>query len=58
MGDIFLLMKNHCVFDEKKFYSKKITDLSIILTLRRPLRRKMRMRRFFDISKAKESSFF
>ena len=30
----------------------------IILTLRRPLRRKLRMRWFFDISKVKESSFF
>ena len=28
------------------------------LTLRRPLRRKVRMRWFFDISKVKESSFF
>ena len=28
------------------------------LTLRRPFRRKVRMRRFFDISKVKESSFF
>ena len=28
------------------------------LTLRRPLRRKFRMRRFFDVSKVKESSFF
>ena len=29
-----------------------------ILTLRRPLRRKLLMRWFFDISKVKESSFF
>ena len=29
-----------------------------MLTLRRPLRRKLRMRLFFDISKVKESSFF
>ena len=28
------------------------------LTLRRPLRRKVRMRWFFDISKEKESRFF
>ena len=28
------------------------------LTLRRPLRRKLRMRWFFDVSKVKESSFF
>ena len=32
-------------------------DLST-LTLRRPLRRKLRMRWFFDVSMVKESSFF
>ena len=31
---------------------------NLILTLRRPLRRKIRMRCFLDISKVKESSFF
>ena len=40
---------------------KKICYISCtvqcLLTLRRPLRRKMRMRWFFDISKMKESSF-
>ena len=30
----------------------------VSLTLMRPLRRKVRMRWFFDISKVKESSFF
>ena len=29
-----------------------------ILTLKRPLRKKLRMRWFFDVSKVKESSFF
>ena len=33
-------------------------SLSVILTLTRPLRRKLRMRWFFDVSKVKESSFF
>ena len=28
------------------------------LTLKRPLRKKLRMRWFFDVSKVKESSFF
>ena len=32
--------------------------LPCVLTLRRPLRRKLLMRWFFDISKVKESSFF
>ena len=31
---------------------------NLTLTLRRPLRRKLRMRWFFDVSKVKESSFF
>ena len=34
----------------------KIGDDS--LTLRRPLRKKLRMRWYFDVSKVKESSFF
>ena len=29
----------------------------MLLTLRRPLRKKLRMRWFFDVSKVKESSF-
>ena len=41
---------------------KKRCDIAIncetILTLRRPLRRKVRMMWFFDISKEKESRFF
>ena len=37
---------------------KILLNLSLILTLRRSLRRKLRMRWFFDISKAKESGFF
>ena len=32
--------------------------LNFNLTLTRPLRRKLRMRWFFDVSKVKESSFF
>ena len=38
--------------------SKSQIRVSLILTLRRPLRRKLRMRWFFDVSKVKESSFF
>ena len=37
--------------------SSDITNVANCLTLRRPLRRKVRMRWFFDISKVKESSF-
>ena len=36
-----------------------LKNISVIeLTLRRPLRRKLRMRWFFDVSKVKESRFF
>ena len=38
----------------QRFYKK----LAIHLTLTRPLRRKLRMRLFLDVSKVKESSFF
>ena len=34
------------------------SDDDIMLTLRRPLRKKLRMKWFFDVSKVKESSFF
>ena len=37
---------------------KNIPSFILKLTLRRPLRRKLWMRWFFDISKVKESSFF
>ena len=41
-----------------KFCSHAVgKDLRMPLTLRRPLRRKLRMRLFFDVSKVKESSF-
>ena len=33
-------------------------ESEIVLTLTRPLRRKLQMRWFFDVSKVKESSFF
>ena len=35
-----------------------VMEVRFLLTLRRPSRRKLRMRWFFDISKVKESSFF
>ena len=41
-----------------KKVSQKIKFCFYELTLRRPLRRKVRMRWFFDVSKVKESSFF
>ena len=40
----------------KYFFTIKINIIK--LTLRRPLRKKLRMRWFFDVSKVKESSFF
>ena len=39
-------------------FSFLIDTAHVILTLWRPLRRKLRMRWFFDVSKVKESSFF
>ena len=46
------------VFREGRTKAVSFFSLEAQLTLRRPLRRKLPMRWFFDISKVKESSFF
>ena len=38
-------------------YYKNFNHKIFLLTLRRPLRKKLRMRWFFDVSKVKQSSF-
>ena len=42
----------------ENFFQKRPLKFYPNLTLTRPLRRKLRMRWFFDVSKVKESSFF
>ena len=39
------------------FTTIKLLSQKYLLTLRRPLRRKLRMRGFFDVCKVKESGF-
>ena len=49
------------LYNRRKIFqvsSSQEVSLYLILTLRRPLRRKLRMRWFFDVSKVKVSSFF
>ena len=46
------------VIKTRFFRFKKTYKVSLLLTLRRPLRKKLRMRWFFDASEVKESIFF
>ena len=59
---IELLFQNSNILSEQKELKSVAMKVSmkvfLWLTLTRPLRRKLRMRCFFDVSKVKESSFF
>ena len=47
----------HKIDEEPDKYRQTAVNI-LSLTLTRPLRRRLRMRWFFDVSKVKESSFF